>query len=239
MRNDIMRDALRGRWLLVAGSVACMVVSTIGYAAAVPLAGHAVDALLAGTDARPAVVGALAGALAGCVCWSLSDVLLAEVVTTMSVRLRARMVTHTLALPVGFFTDRSVGEITDRLSTDVDTVAKGVLSHAKPLGMGVLGAIAALVASTTVDHRLTLLFIPACAAISLAGWRAGRRVAATNREVQGEWAEAAGTAEEAFGARDDLRQALGRGLIMRRWAEHTLTVTNHSGRLVRARNRLT
>jgi ATP-binding cassette subfamily B protein len=239
MRGDIMRDALRGRWLLAAGSVACMVVSTIGYAMAVPLAGHAVDALLAGTDARPAVVGALAGALAGCVCWSLSDVLLAEVVTTMSVRLRARMVTHTLALPVGFFTDRSVGEITDRLSTDVDTVAKGVLSHAKPLGMGVLGAIAALVASTTVDHRLTLLFIPACAAISLAGWRAGRRVAATNREVQGEWAEAAGTAEEAFGARDDLRQALGRGLIMRRWAEHTLTVTNHSGRLVRARNRLT
>src|SRR6185503_5367954 len=125
-----------------------------------------------------------------------------HVASTVAVRLRARMVTHTLSLPVGFFTDRSVGEVTDRISTDVDTVARGVVAQAKPMAMGALGAVAALATSWTVDPRLTLLFVPACAAIGTTGWWAGRNVAAAGREVQSEWAEAAGTAEEAFGARD-------------------------------------
>jgi ATP-binding cassette, subfamily B, bacterial len=239
MRWQLLRELMRDRWLVATGSVACMVISTVGYAVAVPLAGATVDALLAGTDARPAALGALAGALAGSIGWSISDVFLNDLVSAGAVRLRDRMVTRTLALPVSFFTDRSVGEVTDRLSTDVDTLARGVFVQGKRIAMGMLGAVAALVTSITVDPRLTALFVPACALIALAGWRAGRGVAMAMRQVQGEWAEAAGTAEEAFGARDDLRQALGRGLVMRRWAEHSHRVAAHSRRTVRARNRLT
>jgi ATP-binding cassette subfamily B protein len=239
MGGGTVREVMRGRWALAVASGLCMLASTAGYAASVPLAGHAVDDLLSGGDARAPVLGALAAALVGCLAWSAGDLILNHVATTVAVRLRARMVTHTLSLPVGFFTDRSVGEVTDRISTDVDTVAKGLVAQAKPIAMGVLGAGAAMIASGTVDRRLTLLFVPACTAIAGAGWRAGRKVAAAGREVQGEWAEAAGTAEEAFGARDDLRQALGRGLIMRRWAEHSHAVLSHSRRLTGERNRLT
>jgi ATP-binding cassette subfamily B protein len=239
MRGEVIRDVMRGRWPLLATAALCMLASTVGYALAVPAGGDAVDALLAGGDARGAALRSLVLAIGGCLSWSLSDLLMNEVSTSVAVRLRARMVRHTLSLPIGFFTDRSVGEMTDRISTDVDTVAKGVVDQAKPVAMGALGAVVAFVTSWTIDPRLTVLFVPASVGIAVAGVIAGRRVATTGRQVQARWADAAGTAEEAFNARDDLRQALGRGLIMRRWSEHSHLVFAEGRRAVVARNLLT
>jgi ATP-binding cassette subfamily B protein len=239
MRRRDLLDLVRGLWLAVGVAAALMIVSTVAAAVAVLLAGRTVTALGDGADARSLAFSALAAGIIGSAAWSGSDLLIARFATTIAVRLRAVMVRHMLSLPIGFFTDRSVGEVTDRISTDVDTVATGVVNQLKPIAMGALGATVALLLSMTVDLRLTVLFIPAAAGIVWSGRASGRRVAETSRELQAEWAEAAGTAEEAFGAREDLRQALGRGLIMRRWAEHGGRIWSHATDLGRARNLLT
>jgi len=239
MPRRVVLDALQGRWRFVVLTVVFAVLSTVGYAVSVRLGGTAVNQLLDGEDARRLFLIALGLAVIGCGSWSLSDVFIARAATDLAVHLRSRMVAHTLALPIGFFTERSVGEITDRISTDVDTINTGIVNQLKPIGMGALGAIAALLLSVTVDLRLTALFVPAAVVIAWTGNRSGRDVAARSRAVQAEWAEAAGTAEEAFGARDDLRQVLGRGLVMRRWAEHASELWRRKNALAVARNRLT
>ncbi len=239
MPTRVVFDALRGRWRFIVLTGLFAILSTVGYAVSVRLGGTAVNQLLAGDDARSLFLIALGLAVIGCASWSLSDVFIARAATDLAVHLRSRMVAHTLALPIGFFTERSVGEITDRISTDVDTINSGIVNQLKPIGMGALGAVAALLLSVTVDLRLTALFVPAAIVIAWTGNRTGRDVAMRSRAVQAEWAEAAGTAEEAFGAREDLRQVLGRGLVMRRWAEHAAELWRRKNALGAARNRLT
>jgi ABC-type multidrug transport system fused ATPase/permease subunit len=219
--------------------VGFMVASTVGSAVAVRVSGSVVDQLLAGDDARAAAVLALVLGVSATFAWSCSDLVIARAGTALAVRLRGRMVRHTLSLPASFFTDRSVGEVTDRISTDVDVIANGLVNQLKPLAMGALGAAVAIAVSVTVDLRLTALFIPATALIVWTGTRSGRVVAERSKVVQAEWAEAAGTAEEAFGAREDLRQVLGRGLVMRRWSEHGARLIRAKAGLARARNLLT
>src|SRR5262249_50848904 len=134
--------------------------------------GAAIDAFLADPAAHAGmglVVAALVSGVIGAGAWSLSDIGTARYATSLAVRLRARMVRHTLGLPMGFFTERSVGEITDRISTDVDTVAGGIINQAKPIAMGVLGAVVAVVLSATVAWPLTVLFVPATIGIVVAG----------------------------------------------------------------------
>ncbi len=239
MRRGTLLLITRGSRVALAAAVVCMVASTIGSALAVRWAGATVDALLAGTDARRLALDALIAGLVGSAAWSGSDIFIARLATVVAVRLRDLMVRHTLALPVGFFTERSAGEVTDRISTDVDTIATGLINQVKPIAMGLLGATVAFIVSLTVDVRLTILFVPATIAIAWSATTAGRRVATSSRAIQAEWADAAGTAEEAFGAREDLRQTLGRGLVMRRWAEHATRVYDHVTQMGRDRNRLT
>jgi ABC-type multidrug transport system fused ATPase/permease subunit len=242
MRRRLILDVSRGSGLVLVAMGVLMVVSTIGTALAVRLSGAAIDEFLAdpaSSAAMALIVAALVSGAVGAGTWSLSDVCTARYATSLAVRLRARMVRHTLGLPMGFFTERSVGEITDRISTDVDTVAGGIIGQAKPIAMGVLGAAVAVVLSATVAWPLALLFLPATIGIVITSARAGRRVAAGSRALQAQWAEAAGTAEEAFGARDDLRQVLGRGFVMRKWAEHGATLWAHRTRLGRDQNILT
>ncbi len=239
MRAGVIREALKGSWTLVGLGACFMVVSTVGAAVAVRVSGSVVDQLLAGTDARSASILALIVGVGATMAWSASDFVIARAGTDLAVRLRGRMVRHTLSLPASFFTDRSVGEVTDRISTDVDTVSIGLVNQLKPLAMGVLGAAIAMAFSVTVDLRLTAVFVPATVVITWSGIAAGRRVAARSRTVQAEWAEAAGTAEEAFGAREDLRQVLGRGLVMRRWSQHAVKLLDAKNGLARARNLLT
>src|SRR5262245_5914449 len=110
-----------------------MVASTVASAVAVRVSGSVVDQLLAGDDARSAAVVALVLGAAGTLAWSGSDFVIARVGTRLAVHVRGRMVRHTLALPATFFTDRSVGEVTDRISTDVDVVSNGIVNQLKPL----------------------------------------------------------------------------------------------------------
>jgi len=239
MGGGTIREALRGSWTRVGLGVCAMVVSTVGAAVAVRVSGSVVDQLLDGADARNDALVALLIGVAATAAWSASDFVFARVGTDLAVRLRGRMVRHTLSLPASFFTDRSVGEVTDRISTDVDVVSVGLVNQVKPLAMGVLGAAVAMAVSLTVDVRLTAVFVPATIVITWAGMRSGRQVAERSRAVQAEWAEAAGTAEEAFGAREDLRQVLGRGLVMRRWSQHGSRLLAAKQGLSRARNWLT
>lgn len=235
----VIGSGVRGSRVKLVVTAICMLGSTVAYSLAVRFGGTGVDQLLAGADGRPVLVTALALAASGALLWSGSDVVIAHVATDLAVRLRSAMVHHALALPMGFFTERSAGEITDRISTDVDTVSSGIVNQLKPIAMGALGAASAFLFSITVDWRLTALFVPAAAVIVWAGWSAGHEVASRTREVQAGWADAAGTAEEAFGAREDLRQVLGRGFVMRRWAEHGAQLYAARGEVSRARNRLT
>lgn len=239
MQWGIFRNAARSSRLLIGLALVCMVASVVSSAIAVRLGGEVVDGLLTGGDVRRLSLVMLAFAVLGTLAWSASDELIARIASRVAVRVRAGMVRHTLSLPIGFFTDRSAGEVTDRISTDVDTVASGLVNQVKPIIMGLLGAVVAMAVSLTVDARLTVLFVPAGVVLAWSGTASGKRVAVGSRALQAEWAEAAGTAEEAFGARDDLRQSLGRGLVMRRWSEHANRVWAHTVALGRTRNLLT
>jgi len=210
----------RVRWLSVAAFVT-LFVGAVGSAIAIRLGGTVVDRLLGGVDTVALAVVTTVLAVSAPVLNTASMLVTTQLATRVAVDLRQRLVSHALALPTSFFTDRSVGEITNRISTDVDTVADGMVEQGQSVVWGLIGGIVAWIVAWTVNAWLAVAFLPVCALLAVVATRFGRPAAEASEEMEQLWSEAAGTAEEAFDGRSDLRQTLGRGLIMRRWAEHT------------------
>ena len=118
------------------------------------------------------------------------------------------MVSHTLALPASFFTDRSAGEVDHRIATVVDTVATGLVNQVKPILMGLSGGGR----HHRLGHRRRAPTLLLCRSVRrcLDG-SAGGRVAVSPRRAAGRpnGPSAAGTAEEAFGVRTTCARASG------------------------------
>src|SRR4051812_43265975 len=192
-----------------------MVASAVLAAVGVRLSGDVVDQV----SSAPVQLAALAGGalVLASGAWLIADFATARLAGRIGVMLQDLLVSHTLSLPPEFFAERSVGELADRVSTDIDTVTDGLCDQLKPVVMAVVGAVVAFGAAFGVSPWLPAVFavIPGAWAIPAPRWR--RATAIASAEVSQAWADAAGTAEEAIAARDDLRQTLGRGLLMRRW----------------------
>ena len=225
-----MRTRRARVWSLVSGprvrglaavSLLTLTIGAVGSALAIRLGGTVVDRLLRLEDAVMLAALTTLLAVAAPLFNTVSSLTTARLATRVAVDLRQRMVTHALALPTSFFTDRSVGEITNRISTDVDTVADGMVEQGQSVAWGLIGGVVAWIVAWTVNPWLALAFIPVCGLLALVAVGLGRPAAEASEEMEQLWSEAAGTAEEAFDGRSDLRQTLGRGLVMRRWAEHT------------------
>ncbi len=231
----VMTRRVRG---LGIAAFATLSVGATGSAIAIRLGGSVVDLLLDGRDAVALAVITTLLAVSAPLFNTVSMLFTTQLATSVAVGLRQRLVTHALALPTSFFTDRSVGEITNRISTDVDTVADGMVEQGQSVLWGLIGGVVAWIVAWTVNPWLAVAFLPVCALLAVVAARLGRPAAEASEEMEQLWSEAAGTAEEAFDGRSDLRQTLGRGLIMRRWAEHTAALWAQGSINIASRRRL-
>jgi subfamily B ATP-binding cassette protein MsbA len=112
--------------------------------------------------------------------------------------IRVDLFTHLLTLSPDFFTERTTGELTSRLTSDVVRL-QGVLSYQlSELLRQVLYLFGSLVLLTLMHSQLTITTLAVAPAIVLFGVVFGRRLRRSSTEVQDQVAEANTVAEESI-----------------------------------------
>ncbi|EDY18455.1 ABC transporter-related protein [Chthoniobacter flavus Ellin428] len=114
------------------------------------------------------------------------------------VRLRQQLYDTLLSLPMKFFGEHRVGELTSRLSNDLtlltDTLA-GTVPQALRQMMMLFGGVVAIVA---ISPRLSLVMVSTFPVLMLVAVFLGRKVRRVSREAQDRLAESATIIEETF-----------------------------------------
>ena len=112
------------------------------------------------------------------------------------VRLRQRLYGTLLSLPMKFFGEHRVGELTSRLSSDLtlltDTLA-GTVPQVLRQTMMLLGGVAMII---TISPRLSLVMVSTFPVLMLVAVFLGRKVRRISREAQDRLAESATIVEE-------------------------------------------
>ncbi len=112
--------------------------------------------------------------------------------------LRRDLFTHLLTLSPDFFTERTTGELTSRLTSDVVRL-QGVLSYQiSELFRQVLYLFGSLTLLTIMHRQLTVTTLAVVPAVVLLGGLFGRRLRRGSRRVQDKIAEANTVAEESI-----------------------------------------
>ncbi len=112
--------------------------------------------------------------------------------------IRVDLFTHLLTLSPDFFTERTTGELTSRLTSDVVRL-QGVLSYQlSELLRQALYLFGSLVLLTLMHSQLTITTLAVAPAIVLFGVVFGRRLRRSSTEVQDQVAEANTVAEESI-----------------------------------------
>jgi ABC-type multidrug transport system fused ATPase/permease subunit len=117
----------------------------------------------------------------------------------LMVRVRQRVFDHLLRQEIGFFDNRSVGELTTRLWDDVTVLGRVV---GEPLGASVRFALVGVIGTVLLVYTspaLTLILMLAVPPIAAAAWILGGRVKALSATTQQAYAEAGTVAEESLG----------------------------------------
>jgi ATP-binding cassette subfamily B protein len=117
----------------------------------------------------------------------------------LMVRVRQRVFDHLLRQEIGFFDNRSVGELTTRLWDDVTVLGRVV---GEPLGASVRFALVGVIGTVLLVYTspaLTLILMLAVPPIAVAAWILGGRVKALSATTQQAYAEAGTVAEESLG----------------------------------------
>ena len=124
--------------------------------------------------------------------------LTASVAERVVADLRRELFDHLVLQPPGFYTQRRVGELTSRLSSDAGLL-QGVIRFGVPelLRQGIF-LVGALVLVTLTHPRLTLVTVLAVPFAAVVGWFFGRRVRTLSTTIQDRLAEAVGRAEQVF-----------------------------------------
>ena len=114
--------------------------------------------------------------------------------------LRLELYTHLTTLPVGFFADRRVGELTSRLASDVtvlDTVTSGSLAELLRQGLVLIGGVTII---AVTSPRLTLVMLSVVPIVIGLGVIYGRYARRISTRVQDQLADAASVLEESLSA---------------------------------------
>jgi ATP-binding cassette subfamily B protein len=202
--------ALRRLWPLVrrhtallAGWLVFLVVSSAATLALPVAARYMIDFGFGQTDPRLLDLGFI-GLLAVAAVMAVAGAGRYYCVTVLGERvaadLRTRLYDHLLTLDLGFFEKTRAGELVSRLAADterVQTVVGSTLSVALRSAVMLLGASAAMVATSPRLAGLTALVIPAVIAPMVIF---GRRVEKLSRESQDRLADATAVAAESLGA---------------------------------------
>lgn len=112
--------------------------------------------------------------------------------------LRRQLYAHIQGLSLGFFTERRVGELVSRMSSDVTMMRGALTSNLNTLlhqGLTMIGAVAIMV---VINWRLTLSILLMVPVVILLGFIFGAILRRISTEVQDELAAATVVAEEAF-----------------------------------------
>jgi subfamily B ATP-binding cassette protein MsbA len=113
---------------------------------------------------------------------------------------RTQVYTHLIAMPVGFFASRRVGELTSRLASDVSviqTVTTGSLTELLRNTIVLAGGIVIIAITNT---RLTLVMMAIVPLVILAARLYGRYIQRLSTRVQDQLAEANSAIEESLSA---------------------------------------
>jgi subfamily B ATP-binding cassette protein MsbA len=113
---------------------------------------------------------------------------------------RTQLYNHLTALPVAFFADRRVGELTSRLASDVtvvQTVTTGSITELLRLGLMLVGGVTIIFVRNT---RLSLLMLAIVPVVIVSAHLYGRYVRRLSTKVQDRLAEANSVLEETLSA---------------------------------------
>lgn len=113
---------------------------------------------------------------------------------------RTQLYNHLTALPVAFFANRRVGELTSRLASDVtvvQTVTTGSITELLRLGLMLVGGVTIIFVRNT---RLSLLMLAIVPVVIVSAHLYGRYVRRLSTQVQDRLAEASSVLEETLSA---------------------------------------
>ena len=123
---------------------------------------------------------------------------LAYVGERIVVDLRRQAYEHLHRLSVRFFTDRRVGELISRLSSDVTLVRAALTNNVATVLSQVLTFVGSLVLMLALNWRLTLFILALAPLIALSGAIFGARLRKLSTTVQDQLADGTALAEEAL-----------------------------------------
>ncbi len=124
---------------------------------------------------------------------------LAYVGERIVVDLRRQAYEHLHQLSVRFFTDRRVGELVSRLSSDVTLVRAALTNNVATVLSQTLTFIGSLVLMLALNWRLTLFILALAPLIAVSGALFGARLRRLSTAVQDQLADGTALAEEALG----------------------------------------
>ena len=114
------------------------------------------------------------------------------------VDLRLAVYTHLQALSLRFFSDRRVGELISRLSSDVTLVRGALTSSVATVLSQALAFIGSLALMLALNWRLTLFVLLLAPPVAISGALFGRRMRQLSTELQDQMADSTAMAEEAL-----------------------------------------
>jgi subfamily B ATP-binding cassette protein MsbA len=115
------------------------------------------------------------------------------------VDLRHQLYQHLHGLSVRFFTDRRVGELISRLSSDVTLVRTALTNNVATVLSQVVTFIGSLVLMLMLNWRLTLFILALAPLVAISGALFGARLRRLSTVVQDQLADSTALAEEALG----------------------------------------
>jgi len=200
-------------------------------------AGQAVAAALAGpvlVDRSVPLFTALAVALAAATATDLGvGLLVARLTADWSAAARRRLCRVALGQPLPTLEETPVGELLDRIDSDVNQVANELRhSGVQVVRDVVTGLVSALVALVVWwPAGVAMLVASALIAVTV-GPRAGRIAAARMAEEEA-WSDVAAVMEEAVHGQDDVRTSLARPYVLQLYARRAATVLQRGRRVWR------
>jgi len=200
-------------------------------------AGQAVAAALAGpvlVDRSVPMFTALAVALAAATATDLGvGLLVARLTADWSAATRRRLCRVALGQPLPRLEETPVGELLDRIDSDVNQVANELRhSGVQVVRDVVTGLVSALVALVVWwPAGVAMLVASALIAVTV-GPRAGRIAAARMAEEEA-WSDVAAVMEEAVHGQDDVRTSLARPYVLQLYARRAATVLERGRRVWR------
>lgn len=186
------------KWALLTGLAASLITTLAGLAVPI-LTKNLVDGFSVEAVSMPLVIGIAAAFILQALISGVSIYLLSFVGQKVVARLRERMWSKLIRLPVRYFDKQSSGETVSRIVSDTSIVKELITSHFPNFATGIISIIGAIIILLLMDWKMTLLMlisVPLTLAIMMP---LGRKMAKISRGLQDETAVFTGHITQTLG----------------------------------------